>query len=407
MHHHLQTFTIRPRRPIPALARSRLQFNRSVFSIPSYTTVHPLRASVLFRSPLSRPQSGQRQFSASSPLQAQYTRFSNGYTYHGRRPDREKVTKVLVFITAAGAVYYVAHLEQVPETGRWRFMDISPRFEAKLENASYTSLLSEFEGKILPANHPITRHVHRVVSNLLDASDLGILRSSNPPKSPADDDSFWHDDPFVAARSHDHHTSPDRSGKEWNLLVINDPTMVNALASFGTIVVFTGILPICKDEQGLAAVIGHEIGHAVARHASERYSSAKILIFLAILLQAVGIDYGVARMLNYLLFKLPNSRTQELEGKNADTLGMRIAARACYNPQSAVEMHMRLAKASESGGMGPNFEFLRTHPVPERRIKHLEELVPEAYEIRAASPRCAGIRESIGQFLGSMGRWGQ
>ena len=111
-------------------------------------------------------------------------------------------------------------------------MDISPRFEAKLENASYTSLLSEFEGKILPANHPITRHVHRVVSDLLDASDLGILRSSNPRKSPADDDGFWHEDPFTAAPP-DHHTSPDRSGKEWNLLVVNDPTIVNALASFG------------------------------------------------------------------------------------------------------------------------------------------------------------------------------
>lgn len=88
-------------------------------------------------------------------------------------------------------------------------------------------------------------------------------------------------------------------------------------------------------------------------------------------------------------------------------------------------MHTRLAKASENGGMGSSFEFLRTHPVPERRIKvgdvayfvvrrnkknimqHLEELVPEAYEIRAANPRCAGVRESIEQFLGSVNRWGQ
>jgi hypothetical protein len=60
---------------------------------------------------------------------------------------------------------------------------------------------------------------------------------------------------------------------------------------------------------------------AVARHASERYSSSKILILLAILLQAVGIDFGVARMLNYLLFNLPNSRTQELEGKNRFLMG--------------------------------------------------------------------------------------
>lgn len=107
-------------------------------------------------------------------------------------------------------------------------MDISPKFEAKLEKASYTSLVSEFEGSILPPHHPITRHVHRVVSELLEGSNLGSLHSTNLPKSPADDDGFWHDDP-LAARLQD----PDRGGKEWNLLVVNDPKIVNALASFG------------------------------------------------------------------------------------------------------------------------------------------------------------------------------
>ena len=99
-------FTTQPLRR--TIAQSRLQLNRTVFSVPSRTPVHPSRASVLFRSSLSRPQCGQRQFSASSPLQAQYTRFSNGYTYHNRRPDRDKVTKVVVFVSAAGVVYYVA-----------------------------------------------------------------------------------------------------------------------------------------------------------------------------------------------------------------------------------------------------------------------------------------------------------
>jgi len=66
---------------------------------------------------------------------------------------------------------------------------------------------------------------------------------------------------------------------------------------------------------------------------------------------------------------------------------------------------MRLAKASETGGIS-GLEFLRTHPVPERRIKHLEELVPEAYEIRASSPKCVGVRDSIEQFRGSINRWG-
>lgn len=87
-------------------------------------------------------------------------------------------------------------------------------------------------------------------------------------------------------------------------------------------------------------------------------------------------------------------------------------------------MHKRLAKASETGGLGSKVELLRTHPLPERRIKvgqiaycfkicdesvapqHLEELVPEAYEIRASNLRCAGVRDSIQQFLGGISRWG-
>lgn len=108
-------------------------------------------------------------------------------------------------------------------------MDISPKFEAKLENASYVSLLSDFEGKILPAHHPITHHVHRVVSDLLEASDLGTLRSSSPRKSTTEDDGFWQDDSFAAARP----TFPGGGVKEWNLLVVNDPKIANALASFG------------------------------------------------------------------------------------------------------------------------------------------------------------------------------
>lgn len=106
-------------------------------------------------------------------------------------------------------------------------MDISPKFEAQLEKASYSSLLSEFEGKILPAHHPITLHVHRVVSDLLGASDLGTLHSTNPRKPPTEEDGFWSEDPREPP------SSPTGGVKEWNLLVVNDPKIVNALASFG------------------------------------------------------------------------------------------------------------------------------------------------------------------------------
>jgi len=101
----------------------------------------------------------------------------------------------------------------------------------------------------------------------------------------------------------------------------------------GNIVVFTGIIPVAKDEDGLAAILGHgppsklcvarfntksctEIGHVVARHNAERYSSMKVLLGFSTLLEVLGLDYGIARLLTTFLLDLPNSRKQELEGSH-------------------------------------------------------------------------------------------
>lgn len=101
-------FTIPPHRSIITLAKLCPRLNQFIFRVPSCTPLHPLRASALLRSPSLQPHWGQQQFSTSSRQQVQYTRFSNGHTYHSRRPDRDKVVKILVFVTAAGGVYYVA-----------------------------------------------------------------------------------------------------------------------------------------------------------------------------------------------------------------------------------------------------------------------------------------------------------
>jgi len=98
--------------------------------------------------------------------------------------------------------------------------------------------------------------------------------------------------------------------------------------------VFTGIIPVAKDEDGLAAILGHgqfhkfcttgsvltrgtEIAHVVARHNAERYSSMKVLLAFATLLEVLGLDVGIAKLLTTYLLDLPNSRTQELEGSHA------------------------------------------------------------------------------------------
>ncbi|KAI0919900.1 hypothetical protein AcW1_002967 [Taiwanofungus camphoratus] len=300
--------------------------------------------------------------------------------------------RIFVAVLVGGGVYYVTNLEKVPETGRWRFMDINPKFEAQLAKAAHDDLMAEFKGKLLPPNHPITRHVRRVVTQILESSDLGTLSPPEPGfvALPSAGDDLWMPQ---TPRSEDF--PPGTGGKQWNLMVVNDDRVVNAMASYGNIIVFTGILPVAKDEQGLAAVLGHEIGHVVARHNSERYSSAKVLIFLVYALQVLGLDMGLSRIVSALLYDLPNSRAQELE---ADQIGLQLAARACFDPRAALEMFSRLGKL-EKAHSRLNIDFLGTHPASDRRIQRLEQLLPDAYAIQAASPECAGnIHDSLAAF---------
>ena len=148
----------------------------------------------------------------------------------------------------------------------------------------------------------------------------------------------------------------------------------------GKIVVYTGILPITQNEAALAVVLGHEITHAIARHGNERMSQAMVAEGVGVVggvltsgNQKVGnifnAVYGTGANLGYLL---PNSRKQELE---ADRYGLIFTALAGYNPQEAIPLWERMAKAG--GGNRPP-EFLSTHPAETTRIERLRELMPEA-----------------------------
>ncbi|KAJ3556855.1 hypothetical protein NM688_g1791 [Phlebia brevispora] len=283
-------------------------------------------------------------------------------------------------------------LEKAPETGRWRFMDVSPKFEAQLAAAAREELIQEFGRKALPANHPLTIHVRRVVSRILEANNLGTLKSSGKPSAFREPDDVWDPDgAFGSSRTEQ--VNPGAGGREWELMVVNDDKMVNAMAAFGDIVVFTGILPVAKDEQGLAAILGHEIAHVVARHSSERISSSKIMLAAVSVLAMVGLDLGLSNMLSQLLLELPNGRRQEFE---ADQIGLRLMAKACYDPQAAPDVFSRLAQLEAKMGHGP--DFLQTHPASKRRVERLKELLPMAYQVQAESPECARIRDNLAAF---------
>ncbi len=172
-------------------------------------------------------------------------------------------------------------------------------------------------------------------------------------------------------------------GFNWEFNLIEDDEMVNAWAMPGGKVAFyTGIMPICKDDIGVAVVMGHEVAHAIAKHGEERINQTYAKqVGMTVGAIALGENPGVAEKLIYQsvgygsdLGLLSFSRTHESE---ADELGIVFMAIAGYDPQEAPKFWERMS--ANSGGNQPP-EFLSTHPSHETRIERLNEAMPKALE---------------------------
>ena len=169
-----------------------------------------------------------------------------------------------------------------------------------------------------------------------------------------------------------------RGDLPWEFKVIDDPQTVNAFAlPGGKVAVYTGILPITRDEAGLAVVLGHEVSHVMARHSAERISEQLGAEMVAKGIgAAIGLDpqitqAGAGLLVNTLL--LPWGRKQESE---ADHLGLIYMAKAGYDPHAARDLWIRMAEASKGRARPP--EFLSTHPSEETRVRQIEGWLPEA-----------------------------
>lgn len=297
-----------------------------------------------------------------------------------------------------GGIYYVTHLERVPETGRLRFMDVDEAQERELGRQTQLQTLSEYDRAVLPPNHPISKRVRKVATRIIESSGLGRVKSSGEMGAIEGTVPTWGGgvdmkDIFMGGGEGGKEA---REGKdtEWEVYVIDDKKTKNAFVlPGGKIFVFTGILPVSANDDGLATVLGHEIAHQVARHPAERMSSMKVLFALGFLLETLGLDVGVSRLLLTFMLQLPNSRKNESE---ADFIGLRLMSRACFDPTESSKMWQRMS-ASE-GGKGLSVDFLSTHPANAKRIKQLENWMPEAQQIRAASP-CGITSDNFNGFL--------
>lgn len=169
-------------------------------------------------------------------------------------------------------------------------------------------------------------------------------------------------------------------GYKWEFNLVESKEVNAWCMPGGKVVVYTGILPITKDENGLAVVMGHEIAHAVAKHGNERMSQGLLTqlggVALAVALrdkpqqtqQVFMSAFGAGAQVGVLL---PFSRVHESE---ADHLGLIFMAMAGYDPHGAVTFWERMA---QQGGAKPP-EFLSTHPSDQTRINKIKAELPEA-----------------------------
>jgi metalloendopeptidase OMA1, mitochondrial len=186
-------------------------------------------------------------------------------------------------------------------------------------------------------------------------------------------------------------------GFDWQVSLIRSPQANAFCLPGGKIAVYTGILPLAQNEEGLAAVMGHEMAHAIARHGSQRLlrSSLAQTIMTGAQFSFSDMDWDQRRMIIAALgagaqygVLLPFSRQHETE---ADEMGVFYMARAGYDPAAAIEFWERMQQA---GGQR-QAEFASTHPSHETRIQHLREILPKAqaeYSASIRTGRDAGAR---------------
>ena len=176
-------------------------------------------------------------------------------------------------------------------------------------------------------------------------------------------------------------------GYKWEFNTIDSKEINAWCMPGGKVVVYTGLLPVTKNEAALAIVMGHEIAHSVAKHGNERMSQALVqqmggmALGLALAQKPQEtqdlfmMTYGIGSQVGAIL---PWSRQQETE---ADQYGLIFSAIAGYDPREAIPFWQRMSTA---GGASPP-EFLSTHPSDATRLKKLEKFIPEAMKYYNAS----------------------
>ncbi|POZ63313.1 peptidase M48 [Chromobacterium alticapitis] len=178
---------------------------------------------------------------------------------------------------------------------------------------------------------------------------------------------------------------PDARAWRWEVNVLSTDDMNAYAMAGGKIMVYTGLIQQLKlSDAELAAVIGHEISHALREHTRENMSQAYVqqagLSLLGALAGLNADQMKLASLVTDVTLNKPHSRTMESE---ADIMGLELMARAGYDPNAAVNVWQKM----QAAGNGNDLEFLSTHPSGPTRIRDLQARIPQVWPLYQAAPR--------------------
>ncbi|XP_059449947.1 mitochondrial metalloendopeptidase OMA1 [Corylus avellana] len=377
----------------------------------------------IFASNKSKSSGFPPYFPISQPSRIQFNKFneSNPFVGGAKRHyyvDRNKVQhfkprgprrwfqnprNVLVVVLVGSGVLitvYYGNLETVPYTKRTHFVLLSKSMERRLGETQFEQMKAAFKGKILPAIHPESVRVRLIAKDIIEAlqrglrneqvwSDLGYALESVGGVHEAKthetlmalkerEEGKWFkedeilDDKWVQQsrkKGQERGSQPETShldGLNWEVLVVNEPAVNAFCLPGGKIVVFTGLLEHFRTDSEIATIIGHEVGHAVARHAAEGITkNLWFAILQLILYQFIMPD--IVNTMSVLFLRLPFSRRMEME---ADYIGLLLMASAGYDPRVAPKVYEKLGKLTGESALR---DYLSTHPSGKKRAQLLSQ----------------------------------
>ncbi|KAK6121723.1 hypothetical protein DH2020_044533 [Rehmannia glutinosa] len=303
---------------------------------------------------------------------------------------------------------YFGNLETVPYTKRTHFVLLSRTLEKELGETQFKQIKTQFKGKILPPLHPESIRVQRISQDIIEALQKGLSKEqvwSDMNYSPesvllpheanehetlkalsdkmVDEEKWqgedkWHKEDEILD---DHWVQQSRKkgqekgmksqtghleGLKWEVIVVDEPVINAFCLPGGKIVVFTGLLKHFRADAEVATIIGHEVGHAVARHSAEQISKNLWLTILQLILYQFFMPDIVNTMSN-LFLRLPFSRRMEME---ADYIGLLLVASAGYDPRVAPQVYEKLGRVVGDSALQ---DYLATHPSGKKRAQVLAQ----------------------------------